>query len=465
MLVKVGIYARISEDSEGKGLGVARQEQDARTIAELRGWEVGQVYVDNDVSAFNAKVIRHEFERMLGDLSIGAIDGCVVYDLDRFARQPADLERAIKIFDARAGLAFATVQGDIDLSAPDGRTMARVMVAFANKSSMDTSRRARRKHLELAQKGSLVGSGRVFGYEDDRVSLNDSEAALIREAATDIISGVSLHAIARRWNAQGVKTPYGNIWRQKTVRAMMVSPRLPGFRVHRGEIALDTEGNPVMARRPPILDMDTWEALQATILDPARTGNHVHRGGKKRLLAGLVRCGLCGTPMSSDKDRRRQVHTYVCKSATTNGGCGKVAVSGERVDELVSKLVVTYLSDRDLDVEVEPWLGEDELTETTRRIAQLMAAFTHGELSKEIVFPAVQKLEDRAAQLRAERSHFLRERSIAANRPTNLDELWPEFDVDQRRAVIESVLACVVVNPAAVKGGRFSPDRIEVVWK
>jgi hypothetical protein len=169
--------------------------------------------------------------------------------------------------------------------------------------------------------------------------------------------------------------------------------------------------------------------------------------------------------MSSDKDRRRQVHTYVCKSATTNGGCGKVAVSGERVDELVSKLVVTYLSDRDLDVEVEPWLGEDELTETTRRIAQLMAAFTHGELSKEIVFPAVQKLEDRAAQLRAERSHFLRERSIAANRPTNLDELWPEFDVDQRRAVIESVLACVVVNPAAVKGGRFSPDRIEVVWK
>ncbi len=39
-------------------------------------------------------------------------------------------------YDGRP-LVFATVQGDIDLSTPAGRTMARVMVAFANKASMD----------------------------------------------------------------------------------------------------------------------------------------------------------------------------------------------------------------------------------------------------------------------------------------------------------------------------------------
>ncbi len=463
--MNVAVYARISEDSEGRGLGVARQEEDARTIARLRGWEVARVYVDNDVSAFNTKVLRQQFERMLEDLRVGLVDGCVVYDLDRFARQPADLERAIKIFDNRDGMAFATVQGDIDLSSPDGRTMARVLVAFANKSSMDTSRRLKRKHLELAQSGVLVASHRAFGYEDDRVTLRQSEVELIREAATDIISGVALHAIARRWNAQGVTTSYGNIWRQAPLRAMMLSPRMAGFRVHQGEIARDAEGNPVMAQRPPILDLETWEALRATLLDPARSGNHIHRGGRKRLLAGIVRCGLCGTPMTSDKDRRRDVHTYVCKSATTNGGCGKVAVSGEPVDALVTELVITYLSSRELDDEVEPWSGDGELSEATRRISELMAAFTEGELSKEVVFPAVQKLEDRASHLRAEQAEFLRERSVAANRPTNLEELWPGLDVDQRRAIIESVLGSVIVNPAAVKGGRFSPDRIEVVWR
>lgn len=463
--MKVAVYARISDDSEGKGLGVARQEQDARTIADLRGWDVAQVYVDNDVSAFNTKVFRHEFERMLDDLAAGTVDGCVVYDLDRFARQPADLERAIKIFDHRPGMAFATVQGDIDLSSPDGRTMARVMVAFANKSSMDTSRRAKRKHLELAQQGALVGTGRVFGYEDDRVTLKEDEAELIRQAARDIISGVALHAIARRWNEQGIKTPYGNIWRQAPLRQMMVSPRLAGYRVHQRTIALDADGNPVMAQRPPILDVEVWEAVCATIRDRSRPDKHVHPGGRKRLLAGIVRCGRCGTPMTSDKDRRRNVHTYVCKSATTNGGCGKVAVSGERVDELITDLVLKYVSTRELPIKTDDWLGEEELAETTARISDLMAAFASGQLSKEVVFPSVQKLEDRAGVLRAERSALLRERTAEAARPTNIPELWPGLDIDQRRAVIESVLAAAVIKPAAVKGGRFSPDRVDIVWR
>ena len=104
------------------------------------------------MSAYQPKVIRSDFERLLADLEAGTIQGIVVYDLDRLARKPTDLERIITIYD-RAPLVFATVQGDIDLSTPDGRTMARVMVAFANKSSMDTARRMARKKLEKAMNG------------------------------------------------------------------------------------------------------------------------------------------------------------------------------------------------------------------------------------------------------------------------------------------------------------------------
>jgi len=46
------IYARISADVEGTGLGVARQVEDCRTLAADRGWTVGAEYVDNDVSAY-----------------------------------------------------------------------------------------------------------------------------------------------------------------------------------------------------------------------------------------------------------------------------------------------------------------------------------------------------------------------------------------------------------------------------
>src|SRR5258708_649276 len=46
------IYVRISEDKEGAGLGVERQEQDARDLCERRGYRVVEVYTDNDLSAF-----------------------------------------------------------------------------------------------------------------------------------------------------------------------------------------------------------------------------------------------------------------------------------------------------------------------------------------------------------------------------------------------------------------------------
>ncbi|WP_196761199.1 recombinase family protein, partial [Mycobacterium avium] len=67
------IYARISSDAEGTGLGVARQLEDCRRLAADRGWPVGAEYVDNDVSAFSGK-LRQQYARMLADLESGDRD-------------------------------------------------------------------------------------------------------------------------------------------------------------------------------------------------------------------------------------------------------------------------------------------------------------------------------------------------------------------------------------------------------
>lgn len=176
------------------------------------------MFRDNDLSAYKAKMVRPEFERLLVALESGRLDGVVVYDLDRFARKPSDLERAIVMFDARPGLHFATVQSDIDLLTPDGRTMARVLVAFGNKASMDTSRRVKRKRTELAQRGVPVGGSRPFGWQDDHRTLDEVEARLLRQAAADILAGMGLHTICRRWIETGVTTPRGNPWRRGVLK-------------------------------------------------------------------------------------------------------------------------------------------------------------------------------------------------------------------------------------------------------
>jgi site-specific DNA recombinase len=43
------MYARIGSDTEGRALGVTRQLQDCRRLADTLGWPVAQEYVDNDL--------------------------------------------------------------------------------------------------------------------------------------------------------------------------------------------------------------------------------------------------------------------------------------------------------------------------------------------------------------------------------------------------------------------------------
>ncbi|MDQ3480180.1 MAG: recombinase family protein, partial [Actinomycetota bacterium] len=50
--VRAAILVRISDDRAGDAAGVGRQEKDARALAERLGWQVGEVIIENDVSAY-----------------------------------------------------------------------------------------------------------------------------------------------------------------------------------------------------------------------------------------------------------------------------------------------------------------------------------------------------------------------------------------------------------------------------
>ncbi|WP_254885649.1 recombinase family protein [Streptomyces sp. NA02950] len=212
------------------------------------GWAIARIYEDNDVSAFKRNVRRPEFELMLSDLATGLIDGVVAYDLDRLARQPKDLERLIDLYDGRKRLMFATVTNDVNLSTADGRTMARVMVAFANKSSHDASRRIQRKHLQLAQQGKSNGGPAPYGWMKGGIKVDPEAARHIREAQKQLLSGVRIGTIRTRWQAEGLGNPRQGTKRMAHhhVEHILTNPRLCGFRAYHGEILHDDEGQPVI---------------------------------------------------------------------------------------------------------------------------------------------------------------------------------------------------------------------------
>src|SRR3954471_841364 len=285
MALRVGAYERISDDKEEEARGVARQAADNEAQAKLRGWKMAEHYQDNDVSAFKENIVRPAFERLLADLEAGVLDGVVVYNQDRFVRQPSDLERAIRVYDrAKAAgrqLVFATVSGDLDLGSDDGITMARVMVAFANKASRDTARRVARKHLEFAQTGVPISAWRPFGWKEDRRALETKEAEAIRDGVRKLLAGVPLAEVCRSWNVAGTLTPRGNAWVSTAARQVFRNPRLGGWRLYKGEIVQDVEGQPVLGQWEPILTVPEWEALQAELDSPERKKGMVWQKGQK----------------------------------------------------------------------------------------------------------------------------------------------------------------------------------------
>ena len=82
--------------------------------------------------------------------------------------------------------------------------MARVLMAFANKSSRDTARRVSAGRQRHSGNGSFGGGKRPYGYQPDPDSpsyaksllIVPEEAAVIRQAADDLMHGVSLASIA-----------------------------------------------------------------------------------------------------------------------------------------------------------------------------------------------------------------------------------------------------------------------------
>src|SRR5487761_1084181 len=161
------IYCRISDDREGAGLGVARQEQDCRPICLRRGYpnERIRVYADNDKSAYSGKP-RPEYARLLADIRSGEVTFLTAWHTDRLHRSPLELEEFITIVEAARIDIEIDRAGGLDLQTPSGRMIARQLGAFARYESEHKAERQRRKCQELAELGR--GHGRRWTLAPNR---------------------------------------------------------------------------------------------------------------------------------------------------------------------------------------------------------------------------------------------------------------------------------------------------------
>lgn len=296
---------RISDDRDDSRVGVGRQEEDCRALADRLGWTIAEVVVENDTSAYQTKrhldadglpvrsTRRPEFRRVLMQLHDGTADGLIVYDIDRLARQPRDLEALIDLVDDHQ-VPVAAVTGSLDVSNAAGVAMARVLMAMANKSSHDTARRVARAAQQHAEQGNFRTSGfRPFGYRHDG-TIDPAEAGVLREMFDRILRGDPTRSVARWLNDSGVRTARGNDWTAQGVRACLLKPTSAGLRGYGGTVVADGQWE-------AIVDRDTWE-LAKSVLEARKRSTD--RGGSVHLLSGIVRCDSCDGRMYVGKHGR-----------------------------------------------------------------------------------------------------------------------------------------------------------------
>lgn len=455
-------YCRIS--SADDELGVRRQQKENAERAERAGWPKLNVYVDNDVSAYNGKH-RPEYERLVEGIRTGAIDGLVIWHFDRLYRSPNELEALIDLLDARPRFPILVVtSGDVDLSTATGRMMARTLTNLARYEAEHRAERMRSKHRELALAGKLHGAGtRPFGYKPDRIAIDREEAKRIREAAKAVLAGATVRSICAEWNRRGVSTVTGTPWTVTVLRRVLLSPRVAGLREHRSEVVGEAvwEG---------IIDRTTHERLVALLTDPRR--NKVTRPATRYLLTGgLGRCGVCGAKLVARPkvDGRR---CYVCATGPGFSGCGKIRQLADPLERHVLDRVLWRIDTPELALamkkaaESESEGDIDDVVLAEQQLAELAALWAAGEMTRPEWLAARRVLETRLEQARESLSRSAGAGAIAPyiGRPGVLGAAWDELDLDRKRAVVAAVVEKVVVGPAVKGRNFFDPERVEIVY-
>jgi len=478
------VYCRISQDRTGAGLGVDRQREDCEALAERMGWDVLEVYVDNDVSAYSGK-LRKDYRRMLADLDEGKATVVIAWHTDRLHRSPTELEEYINLSERR-GISTHTVQaGTIDLSTPSGRMTARILGAVARQESEHKGHRVARARQQKAMAGEWAGGIRPFGWgvptgetrtvadrktgeerEEpvlDMLKAVPEEAEALRFWTDEILSGGSIRSLVKWCADKGLLTTRGNPITHTDLRFMLLRARNAGIAVYKDEEV-------GRGQWEPIVDEAKYRAVCAILKDPARTTTP---GAQPKWLGSLLyRCGRGECPHFCyvTQSGGRSYPSYRCQ---TGHGGGRRA---ETVDQFVEDTVIDRLSLPDAHELLEPAPdGVDvaglqaEGERIRQRMRDLGSLFGAGQIE---LGPFTEGMNTARGQLDGVTTQLAR----AATRDplaglvgaSDVRAAWKALDLERQRNVLRALVEVTLKTPRPGRmpdGGYFDYSAVCFEWK
>jgi site-specific DNA recombinase len=493
--------ARLEEAFEGR-------EAKCRTQADVWGWTVHRVVVENDVvcvqcrvtfengtcprcggidstpkpasawkrrkiktpsGGVDYRVIRPGFRSVLDDIASGVINAVLGEDLDRIVRDPRDMEDLIDLCAVTKASA-GSITGSLKLTeggTEEERYVARIMVAGASKASADTSRRTREKK-EVLWGQSYCGSGRPYGfavakdtpkYHRTLIVVPD-EADIVRESADAILNkGIPQRAVARNLRDRGIPDAHGNCnWTSQSLKRILTKPAIAGLAAYKGQVK--------DAPWEPILPRDVWERLCAELNDPARRFSNMSNE-PRWLLSGFALCGVCNDGQTVRAGGRRDNPFYSCHEGY------HLKRRARLCDAWVERNVTAYLSRFGMDIEKpepRPDIDRDRLQAEAKKLRDRKAS--------QIKMHALGEIEDAdlATGLRfiRDRLQVIDRQLVQSNKADPLPEfrqhgptrqIWASLPLERKRAILRKLVTVTILPTAARGRAPFDPSSVRIVVK
>lgn len=330
--VRCAIYTRKSSeeglDQAFNSLHAQREACEAYVRSQAaEGWVLlPTLYDDGGFSGGNMD--RPALARLLADVDDGGIDIVVLYKVDRLTRSLSDFARIVDRLDG-AGASFVSVTQAFNTTTSMGRLTLNVLLSFAQFEREVTGERIRDKIAASKAKGMWMGGNLPLGYDPPTdpktraLLVNPAEAETVRRIFRLYLEENSVHALARRLDAEGIRskrwvTKQGNtIGGVRLVRGAL--NHLLKNRTYIGEIPHGSVSYP--GAHPAIVDLELFDAVQARLKAQAgEYGSRPTRAATMPLKGKLF--DVDGYPMSPTFTRRppAKVYRYYASAPLQQGG-------------------------------------------------------------------------------------------------------------------------------------------------
>lgn len=257
---RVALYARVStEDQAKEGFSLDAQRERLAAFCSAQGWTVAKEYVDDGHSGRDVK--RPAYQAMMAERD--AWDKVLVIKMDRIHRNSRNFMEMMD--DLRKwGKDFVSATESLDTSTAMGRFVMDIIQRIAQ---LESEQIGERVYMGMAQKHKqgkgLLGFRRPYGYNysEGHLVVNPKEARIVRRIFEGYAGGGTLQGIAAKLNEEGVPSHRNRQWSKSGLRYMLRNPVYIG-KIRWDEHVRDDE-------HPAIVDLHTWETVQARKLEPA----------------------------------------------------------------------------------------------------------------------------------------------------------------------------------------------------